>query len=250
MAGLGIGPEDFAIFEIGGPDDRADAIDASLAPKLHRLGEQLAQGLSRVAAAELRAHPVKATRRKGFAPGEALVAFCAGERGWQRSPYLAIAASRAHLHARIGAKPAADRDGALRRALEREAPNLARKGKPFRKLRPFMDWDGEELPDVAPAHSAAFWLELAEELQPSRSGVDVGVCWTVEEARSLAVGDVLGAFRDLAPLYKLLANAERAAGEAALRAGRAQLAPPVGAPAAGAPQPAAAGAQQPAARRP
>ncbi len=34
-----------------------------------------------------------------------------------------------------------------------------------------------------------------------------GVAWPREEARSLAVGDVLGAFRDLAPLYKLLANA-------------------------------------------
>jgi hypothetical protein len=214
MAGLGIGPEDFAIFEIRGPDERADAIDAALAPKLHRIGEALASGLSRVAAAELHVHPVRAIRRRGVAPGEALVAFAAGDKGWQRSPFLAIGASREHLHARVGAKPTADRDGALRRAVEREAANLARKGKPFRKLRPFMDWDGEELPDLAPAHSAAFWLELAEELQPTRAGIDVGVCWTIEEARSLAVGDVLGAFRDLAPLYKLLAGAERAAAEA------------------------------------
>ena len=35
-----------------------------------------------------------------------------------------------------------------------------------------------------------------------------GRAWSREEARSLAVGDVLGAFRDLAPLYKLLANAD------------------------------------------
>jgi uncharacterized protein YktB (UPF0637 family) len=207
MAGLGIGPEDFAIFDIGDPDDRADAIDASLAPKLRRVGELLVAGLSRVTGAELLVHAMKPPRRKGVAPGEALVSFCASDKGWQKVPYLAIAASREHLHARIGAKPGADRDGVMRRALEREAANLAKKGKPFRKLRAYMDWDGEELPEIAPAHSAAFWLELAEELAAARPGLDVGVAWTAEEARSLAVGDVLGSFRDLAPLYKLLANA-------------------------------------------
>jgi uncharacterized protein YktB (UPF0637 family) len=207
MAGLGIGPEDFAIFDIGDPDGRAEAIDATIAPKLRRVGGLLASGLSRVTCAELLVHPMRPPRRKGVAPGEALVAFCASDKGWQKVPYLAIGASREHLHARIGAKPGADRDGVLRRALEREAVNLAKKGKPFRKLRPYMDWDGEEIPEIAPAHSPAFWLELAEELAPARPGLDVGVAWTAEEARSLAVGDVLGAFRDLSPLYKLLANA-------------------------------------------
>ncbi|MFL5299992.1 MAG: DUF1054 family protein [Anaeromyxobacteraceae bacterium] len=215
MAGLGIGPEDFAIFDIGDPDDRADAIDAVLGPKLRSMGEQLGSGLSRVTAAPLQVQLVKAQRRKGVPPPEALVAFCASDKGWQKAPYLAIGASREHLHARVGAKPAADRDGALRRALEREAANLAKKGKPFRKLRPFMDWDGEELPEIAPAHLAAFWQELADELQPARPGVDVGVTWSAEEARSLAIGDVLGVFRDLAPLFKLLAHA----GDAAARVG-------------------------------
>jgi hypothetical protein len=34
------------------------------------------------------------------------------------------------------------------------------------------------------------------------------VSWSREEARSLALGDLLGVFRDLAPLYKLLAAAD------------------------------------------
>jgi hypothetical protein len=34
----------------------------------------------------------------------------------------------------------------------------------------------------------------------------VGIAWTREEARSLALGDLLGVFRDLAPLFKVLAN--------------------------------------------
>ncbi|HEY6005742.1 MAG TPA: hypothetical protein VIV57_22870 [Anaeromyxobacter sp.] len=87
------------------------------------------------------------------------------------------------------------------------AANLAKKGKPFRKLRQFTGWNFEELPELAPAHSAAFWHELGEELAPGREGLDVGIAWSSEEARSLALGDLLGVFRDLSPLYKVLANA-------------------------------------------
>jgi hypothetical protein len=96
------------------------------------------------------------------------------------------------------------------KALQREAGNLARKGKPFRKLRQYMGWDFEELPEIAPAHSAAFWEELAEGLDAGAKGpgLDVGIAWSSEDARGLAVGDVLGAFRDLSPLYKLLLHAE------------------------------------------
>jgi hypothetical protein len=96
----------------------------------------------------------------------------------------------------------------MAQALEREAQNLAKKGKPFRKLRQFADWNYEELPEVAPAHSAAFWMELSEALAPGGDGVDVGIAWTREEARSLSLGDLLGVFRDLSPLYKVLANAQ------------------------------------------
>ena len=92
-------------------------------------------------------------------------------------------------------------------ALAREAANLARKGKPFRKLRTFADWNFEELPELAPAHSVAFWREVSQEVSPGGIGLDLGVALTREEARSLSLGDLLGVFRDLAPLYKLLANA-------------------------------------------
>jgi hypothetical protein len=95
----------------------------------------------------------------------------------------------------------------MREALRREAGNLARKGKPFRKLRHFDGWDYEELPELAPAHSVAFWTELADGLLAGGTGLDVGVAFSAEEARSLAVGDLLGVFRDLAPLYKVLAAA-------------------------------------------
>jgi len=207
MAGLGIGPPDFALFEIEDPDDRAEALETVLQPKLVVLGTDCLSGLGRVAGKELFAHPGRIARRKGTAPEEVLVAFSDSAKGYRGLPFLAVAITRLHLHARVGVRGESARRAAMRLAIEREAGNLAKKGKPFRKLRQFLEWNHEELPEVAPAHSAAFWLELGEDLGPGRPGVDVGIAWTREEARSLSLGDLLGVFRDLSPLYKVLANA-------------------------------------------
>ena len=207
MAGLGIGPPDFALFEIEDPDDRAEALEADLQPRLVALGRQCLAGLGRVAGDELFAHAGRVARRKGTAPEEILVAFSDTAKGYRGVPVLAVVITRLHLHARVGVRGESPRRAAMKQALEREAGNLARKGKPFRKLRQFNGWNHEELPEVAPAHSPAFWLELADELAPGGPGLDVGIAWTREEARSLSLGDLLGVFRDLAPLYKVLANA-------------------------------------------
>src|SRR6266545_2289606 len=160
MAGLGIGPDEFAIFRIVDPDERAQALEGALLPALGRIGDGLVAGLSRVAGMPLAKQEGRLQRRKGAAPEEVFVAFSAGDKGYLKAPYLALAATRGHLHARVAARPAADREGAIRRAITREAPNLARKGKPFRKLRSYVDWDHEELPEIAPAHSTAFWEEV------------------------------------------------------------------------------------------
>ncbi|HEX9308025.1 MAG TPA: DUF1054 family protein [Anaeromyxobacter sp.] len=207
MAGLGLGPPDFALFEIDDPDDRAAALEATLQPKLSALGGQCLQGLARVGGKELFVHPGKLARRKGQAPEEMLVAFSDSPKGYRGLPYLGVVMTRLHLHARVGVRGESPRRAPMQLALEREAVNLAKKGKPFRKLRQFQDWNFEELPEVAPAHSPAFFSELGEELAPGGTGLDVGIAWTREEARSLAIGDLLGVFRDLSPLYKVLANA-------------------------------------------
>lgn len=214
MAGLGLGPPDFALFEIDDPDERAEALEAELQPKLLAIGAQCLSGLSRVAGDELFAHPGKLARRRGAAPEEMLVAFASAAKGYRGLPFLGVVITRDHLHARVGVRGESPRRAAMQQALDREAPNLAKKGKPFRKLRQFIDWNHEELPEVAPAHSTAFWRELGEELAPGRPGLDVGIAWSQEEARSLSLGDLLGVFRDLAPLYKVLAHADRAAATA------------------------------------
>jgi uncharacterized protein YktB (UPF0637 family) len=206
MACLGFGPADFELFEIDDPDDRAAAIDLELQPKLRRIAVDCLPGLARIAGRALHAHDGKAARRKGDPPEEARVLFCDSPRGYRGVPFLAVVVTRDHLHARVGLRGESSRRTAMHDALVREAGNLSRKGKPFRKLRAFADWNHEELPELAPAHSVAFWQELSEEIGPGRPGLDVGVALTREEARSLSLGDLLGVFRDLAPLYKVLAN--------------------------------------------
>src|SRR5690242_12493053 len=175
MAGLGLGPPDFALFEIDDPDERAAALEERLQPKLATLGGQCLQGLTRVAAKELFVHSAKIARRKGQAPEEVLVAFSDSPKGWKGVPYLGIVMTRLHLHARVGVRGESPRRAAMSQALDREAANLAKKGKPFRKLRQFEDWNFEELPELAPAHSAAFWTELGEAVAPGAAGLDVGI---------------------------------------------------------------------------
>ena len=212
MAGIGIGPEEFAVFEIDDPDRRAAALEALVQPRLASLGREIAGGLSRVAGKPLHPHCPRVPHRKGTAPGELLVGFSESARGLGGQPFLALAVSRGQLHARVSVRGESARTAAMKRALVREAQNLARKGKPFRRLRQYLHWDGQELPEIAPAHSAAFWREVALDLNSAgrgrTPGFDLGMAWSREEARSLAVGDLLGVFRDLAPIYKLLANAE------------------------------------------
>jgi hypothetical protein len=208
MAGLGLGPADFELFEIDDPDARAAAVDGSLQPKLRTIAELCLPGLARVAGRDLHVHDVKLARRRGQAPEETFVALADTPRGWRGVPYLAVVLTRSHLHARVGVKGESPRRAAMREALIRESGNLARKGKPFRKLRVFDGWNFEELPELAPAGSPAFWLELAEGLGPGGDGLDAGIALPAEEARSLSLGDLLGVFRDLSPLFKVLSNAE------------------------------------------
>jgi uncharacterized protein YktB (UPF0637 family) len=208
MAGVGFGPPDFALFEIDDPEARGTALETALLPKLLDLGGSCRAGLSRVAGHELYLHPARIHHRREAAPEEVLVAFSESARGYRGLPFLGVAVTRQHLHARVGVRGDSPRRPAMQQAVEREAGNLARKGKPFRRLRQFMGWNFEELPELAPAHSDAFWREVAEGLAPGEPGLDVGIVWTCDEARSVALGDVLGVFRDLAPLYKVLANAE------------------------------------------
>jgi hypothetical protein len=210
MAGIGIGPREFAVLAIADAGERARQVEAVLQPWLAAAGRELATALTRVLGRPLQPHPGTRAARRGAAPDEAQVSFLpegAPERG---QPFAVLAVTRGHLHARVGARGPSTALLGMRRAVEREAVALARRGKPFRRLRSYDGWDLEELPELAPAGSVAFWQEIAEGLSPSgrpTGSAELGIAWPLEEARSLALGDLLGAYRDLAPIFKLLAAA-------------------------------------------
>ena len=90
MAGLGLGPTDFALFDIDDPDERAAALERALQPKLLDLGGQCRSGLVRVAGKELHVHPGRLPRRKGAAPQEVLVAFSESDKGYRGLAFLAV----------------------------------------------------------------------------------------------------------------------------------------------------------------
>jgi uncharacterized protein YktB (UPF0637 family) len=211
MAGLGLGPSDFALFEIDEPDARAGALEAHLQPKLLAMADTCRSGLARVAGRDVHVHAAKVEWKRDEPPEEVCALLVDDTRGIRGVPALALVATRDHLHLRICVRGDSPRRAALQAALVRDAVSLAKKGKPFRRLRAYQEWNHEELPELAPAHSPAFWTELAAELAPGRGGLEVGIAFTQEEARSLSLGDLLGVFRDLAPLYKLLASADEGA---------------------------------------
>src|SRR5437868_4678913 len=141
MAGLGFDLEDFALFEIDEPDERAQQLDTIIQPKLMALSGEITDGMGRVAGRDLFAHAGKVNRKKDVPPEEAFVAFCESEKGYKALPYLALVMTRGNIHARVVARAESDKKGAMKRALIREAPNLARKGKPFRRLRSYLHWN-------------------------------------------------------------------------------------------------------------
>ncbi len=209
MAGIGIGPPEFAVLEIEDPALREQEVARRLSPRLDHVSAPLAAGLSRVMGRDVLPLVGTAARRRGGI-GEAFVAFAENPRALRGMPHLLLVVSRDHLHARVAVRGASVRVPAMRAAIAREAANLARRGKPFRRLRAYAGWDFDHLPEVAPAASAAFWMEVADGLAESPRkppAADLGIAWPRDEARNLAIGDVLGAFRDIAPLFKLLANA-------------------------------------------
>jgi len=134
MAGLGLGPGDFELFEIDDPDQRAAALDATLQPKLRLIGDLCLPGLARVAGRALVVHDARTPRRRGQTQEEVVVAFCDTPKGWRGVPYLAVALTRGHLHARVGVKGESPRRTAMRDALLREAevqPLLEEYGREF-----------------------------------------------------------------------------------------------------------------------
>jgi uncharacterized protein YktB (UPF0637 family) len=204
VATLRFTPVDFAVFKIEGFDKRMQQIYSRVRPKLIRLGDDLAPELSRKTHLKLFPHVARHTRRTVNPPPETWAAFGPSPSGYKRYAYLALCISGAGLHARAVVKSEADHRPAMARNLRSRAATMT-KDFAGTKLARYDNWDFAELPRGVPAEPELF-TTLADGLQKKTGGLDLGFGWNLREALRLDLAELLDAFRELGPLYRLLCD--------------------------------------------
>jgi uncharacterized protein YktB (UPF0637 family) len=202
MATLGFLRRDFEVFAIEGFSARMAKIDELVNPRLTKLGNEMAPELSRTLQMEFFSHIAKHMRRTANPPAETWAAFGPSRAGYKRHQYLALCISAVGIHARAVVKADADNRIEVARAIKSKSAELE---KSFRgtKIQQYDDWDCCELPRSNTA-GAGFFDGLADALSKKNGGVDVGFGWPVRDALTLDRAEVLDAFRELAPLYRVL----------------------------------------------
>lgn len=202
MATLGFRAEDFAIFKINGFSARMERIVEHVRPRLVRLGDELAPELARSQHLEFFPHVAKHARRTVNPPTETWVAFGPSARGYKRYGYLALCISAAGLHARAVVKSEADRRPEMALRIRGLTERLVKDFKGARLAR-YDKWDFDALPPGTPATAETF-ATMAAALEKKTGGIDVGFGWSAREAIRLDRAEVIDAFRELTPLYRVL----------------------------------------------
>ncbi|MGB3550414.1 MAG: DUF1054 family protein [Candidatus Binatus sp.] len=202
MATLGFLRRDFEVFAIEGFSARMTKIYEHIRPRLVRLGIELAPELSRKLHMEFFPHVAKHMRRTVNPPDETWVAFGPSARGYKRYAYLALCISGAGIHARAVVKSEADKRPEMARLVKSKSADL---GKSFRgaRIQQYQNWDCQTLPDSSAA-GADFFDGLGDALARKTGGIDVGFGWPVRDALKVDRAEVLDAYRELEPLYRVL----------------------------------------------
>lgn len=202
MATLGFTSGDFAVFRVEGFNERMGEIYAHVRPRLLRLGDELAPELSRKLHMEFFPHVAKHARRTVNPPAETWCAFGPSPKGYKRYGYLALCISSLGLHARAVVKPEADHRPAMAQGLARKSAELVKAFKGTKVAR-YERWDFSALP-VGASADATLWSVLAQSLEKKTGGIDVGFGWPVRDALRLDRAELMDAFRELEPLYRVL----------------------------------------------
>jgi hypothetical protein len=210
VATLGFKPTDFEVFRIGGFSARLEKIYEHVRPKLTRLGNELAPALSRKLNREFFPHVAKHMRRTVNPPCETWVAFGPSPRGYKRYGYLALCISGAGLHARAVVKAEADARPAMARGLKADSVRLV-KAFAGTRIACYEKWDFAKLPTPAPAVIELFGA-LADTLSKKTGWIDLGFGWSVREALRLEREEVIEAFCELEPLYRVFQAGIRESG--------------------------------------
>lgn len=199
---LGFKPRDFEVFGIENFNERMALIYQQVRPKLVRLGNELTPELARRLHMEFFPHVAKHARRTMNPPAETWAAFGPSPKGYKRYGYLALCISRAGLHARAVVKTEADHRDEMGVKLRAKAAELARSFCGSRMAR-YEKWDFAHLPAAATT-DAPFFEALADAFDKKTGGLDVGFGWTVNDSLRLERDELLDAFREMEPLYRVL----------------------------------------------
>jgi uncharacterized protein YktB (UPF0637 family) len=206
MASLRFSRADFEVFSIEGFSDRMEKIHELIRPRLIRLGSELAPELSRKFELEFFPHVAKHMRATVSPPAETWTAWGPSPNGYKRYGYLALCVSGAGIHARAVVKAEANRRVELGQMLKSKASALE---KSFRgsRIQRYDKWDFINLPKRVPADAELF-TALGAALEKKTGTLDVGFGWGLRDAARLDRNEVLDAFGELEPLYRLLRAVE------------------------------------------
>lgn len=202
MASLGFTQNDFRIFEIEGFSARMEQIAARVRPRLTRLGAELAPELGRKLHMEFFPHVAKHMRRTVNPPAETWAAWGPSPKGYKRYGYLALCISKLGIHARVVVKSDADNRDEMAQRIAAKSAALA-KSLRGTKIARYDRWDVAELPEEQPADEELF-TAMSEALKKKTGGIDLGFGWPVREALRIDRAEVIDAFGELEPIYRIL----------------------------------------------
>jgi hypothetical protein len=179
-----------------------EQIYENVRPKLVRLSGELAPELGEMTGTQFFPHVARHARRTVNPPPETWVAFGPSRRGYKRDAHFALCISRAGIHARIIVGHESERRAEMAKRLRQCANALVASFQGTRIAR-YDTWDFRDLPPKRPA-DRAFFESLADGLAQRAGGIDAGFGWPVGDAVNLERAELLDAYRELAPLYRVV----------------------------------------------
>ena len=202
MGSLRFSRADFEVFSIEGFSARMEKIHELIRPRLIRLGSELAPELSHKFELEFFPHVAKHMRATASPPTETWIAWGPSPTGYKRYGYLALCVSGTGIHARAVVKAEVPRRAELGQMLKKNARALE---KSFRgnRIQRYEKWDGINWPKRVTADAELF-IALGAALEKKTGTLDVGFGWGLRDAARLDRNELLDAFGELEPLYRVL----------------------------------------------
>jgi len=196
---------DFDVFTIPGLEPRMNAIITTVRPKLTKLGELIAPGLSLLTGDEIFPHVAKHARRKVHAPNDTWVAWAANKKGYKMLPHFQVGMFATHLFAQFAIIYESPHKAVFAEALTAQLDQVIRiVPKTYRWSMDHMNPDSVPHADMTKESFTAMAAKLSSS---KNSEVMVGIRLdrndpVLQDAEKL-YGIVLNTFETLMPLYQM-----------------------------------------------